>query len=87
MISDAFSEFGSVLEEGMHARLTLFPFGRPVEKCFPCLDLCRLAALHDHFAEVLPLTRSSVDVGGNKLLRSIAAKCVEGKNLVSGKSS
>ena len=53
-----------------------------MEKCFPCLDLCRLAALHTHFAELLLLDDPSSG-GGKKLLSVVAAKCVEGKDVVS----
>ncbi|CAM9230876.1 unnamed protein product, partial [Ascophyllum nodosum] len=55
--------------------------GWPVEKCFPCLDLCRLAALHTHFAELLLLDDPSSG-GGKKLLSVVAAKCVEGKDVM-----
>lgn len=49
--------------------------GWPVEKCFPCIDMCRLAALHPHFGEVMAAE-------GDRLLKVVAAKLAEGKDLM-----
>lgn len=58
-------------------------FIRPVDKCFPCVDLCRLAALHPHFAEMLALgeAEGSGSAGGG-LFKAVADKLAEGNNLV-----
>lgn len=53
---------------------------RPLDKCFACIDLCRLAALHPHFAEMLDDGSSAGQ--GNKLVKLIASKCAEGRDLV-----
>eukprot|EP00903_Cladosiphon_okamuranus_P020256 g18590.t1 len=55
----------------------------PVDKCFPCIDLCRLAALHPHFAEMLAAEEAEVSggaVGG--LFKAVADKLAEGKDLM-----
>lgn len=61
----------------------MVPF-RPVDKCFPCIDLCRLAALHPHFAEMLALgeTEGSSGRSGGGVFKAVADKLAEGKDLV-----
>ena len=50
-----------------------------MDKCFPCIDLCRLAALHPHFAEMLALGEAE---GSGGLLKAVADKLAQGKDLV-----
>lgn len=54
----------------------VLPDRRPVEKCFPCIDMCRLAALHPHLGEVMA-------ADGDRLIKAVATKLAEGKDLVS----
>ncbi|CAM9787363.1 unnamed protein product, partial [Ectocarpus sp. 8 AP-2014] len=56
--------------------------GWPVDKCFPCIDLCRLAALHPHFGEVLALAETGSSGGGGGLIKAVADKLGEGKGLM-----
>lgn len=56
---------------------------RPVDKCFPCVDLCRLAALHPHFAEMLALgDAEGSSSSGAGLFKAVADKLAGGKDLV-----
>ncbi|CAM9388989.1 unnamed protein product [Pylaiella littoralis] len=61
------------------ALLTRLVSSWPVDKCFPCIDLCRLAALHPHFAEMLA---KGAEGGGEGLLKGVADKLGEGKDLM-----
>ncbi|CAM9733037.1 unnamed protein product, partial [Scytosiphon promiscuus] len=54
----------------------------PVDKCFPCIDLCRLAALHPHFAEMLAAGDSGGGDGSGGLIKAVADKIGEGKDLM-----
>lgn len=53
-----------------------------MDKCFPCVDLCRLAALHPHFAEMLAQGETEAADGGGSLLKAVADKLAQGKDLV-----